>query len=147
MLDESVAGDVKETLISQLAVLIVFVHYVYLQSYQEDLLLCRPLPTNTSGSEIFNILNEFFSSNEIPWEDCAGICTDGAKAMTDHNAGATAKIKAKANNCSSSHCVLHRHALASRKMPSELMICEVIISPSCCTLKLRGYLEEKSRHI
>jgi hypothetical protein len=39
-----------------------------------------------------------------------------------HNAGAIAKIKEKAKKCSSSHCVLHRHALASRKIPSELMV-------------------------
>ena len=87
----------------------VFLPYVYLQSYQEDLLLCRPLPTNTSGGEIFNLLDEFLS-NEIPWKNCEDICTDGAKAMMGLNAGAIAKIKEKAKKCSSSHCVLHRRA-------------------------------------
>lgn len=78
------ANDVTDTLISRikctkfaskmdestdvagLAILMVFVRYVYLQSYEEDLLLCRPLPTKTTGCEIFNILDEFFASNEIP---------------------------------------------------------------------------------
>ena len=36
-----------------LAILIVFVRYQYLEPFQEDLLLCRSLPTNTSGAEIF----------------------------------------------------------------------------------------------
>ncbi|KAJ8896307.1 hypothetical protein PR048_001651 [Dryococelus australis] len=58
----------------------------------------------------------------IPWENCTDICTDGAKAMRGHNVGVIAKIKANTKNCSSSHCVLHRHALASRKMHSELMV-------------------------
>ena len=133
------ADDVKETLICRIrctkfalqmdestdvagiAVLVIFVRYVYLQSYQEDLLLCRPLPTNTSGVEIFNRLN---SSHQMKYrgENCEDVCTDGAKAIMGHNAGAITKIKEKAKKCNSSHCVLHRHALASRKMPSELMV-------------------------
>ena len=134
------ADDVKETLISRirctkfalqmdestdvagLAVLMVFVRYVYLQSYQEELLLCRPLPSNPSGGEIFILSDDFFSSNEILWENFEDICTDGAKAILGYNAGAIAKINEKAKKCSSSHCVLHRHALASRKIPSELMV-------------------------
>jgi hypothetical protein len=45
----------ESTDVTGLAVLMVFVRYVYLQSYEEDLLLCRPVPTNTSGGEIFNL--------------------------------------------------------------------------------------------
>ncbi|KAJ8878276.1 hypothetical protein PR048_018853 [Dryococelus australis] len=83
---------------------------------------CRLLPTNSSESEILNTLVEFFSSNEIPWENSAYQCSDGAKTMAGHNAGATSKIKSKANKYSICDWVLHRHALPSRKLPSELMV-------------------------
>ncbi|KAJ8884920.1 hypothetical protein PR048_011116 [Dryococelus australis] len=78
------AGDVKETLIS----CIRYTEFALqmgestnvagLTVILEDLLLRRPLPLNTSESVIFNFLDEFFSSNEIQWENCADICTDGA---------------------------------------------------------------------
>ena len=69
------AGDVKATLLSRrkcikfslqmdestdvagLAILIVFVRYQYLESFQEDLLLYKPLPTNTSGADIFKLID------------------------------------------------------------------------------------------
>lgn len=35
------------------AILIVFVRYPYQESFEEDLLLCKPLPTTTTGAEIF----------------------------------------------------------------------------------------------
>ncbi|XP_072394918.1 zinc finger BED domain-containing protein 5-like [Diabrotica undecimpunctata] len=64
------AEDVKATLISRskstkcslqtdestdvavLTILIAFVRYQHLESFQEDLLSCKPLTTNTSGAEI-----------------------------------------------------------------------------------------------
>jgi len=46
--------------VAGLEILIVFVRYQYLESFQEDLLLCKPLPTNTSGAEIFKLIDEIF---------------------------------------------------------------------------------------
>ncbi|KAJ8886938.1 hypothetical protein PR048_013152 [Dryococelus australis] len=108
-------GHHRKTDIAGLAVLMVFFRYVFLQSFLEGPSSLQTTANQHIGSEIFNILDEFFSSNEIPWENCA-------YAMMGHNDGVIPKSKAKAKNCSSSHCVLHRHALASRKMPSELMV-------------------------
>lgn len=54
-------------------------------------------------------------------ENCADICTDGAEAVVGHIVEANVKIQNKVKECSMSHCVLNRHALAWRKMLSELM--------------------------
>ena len=62
-----------------LAILIVFVCYQYLESFQEALLLCQPLLTNTSGAEIFKLIDEFFTVGSIPWDNCIDVCTDSAK--------------------------------------------------------------------
>jgi len=101
--------------VAGLAILIVFVRYQYLESVQEDLLLCKPLPTNTSGAEIFKIIDEFFTVSDIPWDNCVYVCTDGTKAMTRKTSGVISRIKQKVKECSISHCVLHRHALVVKK--------------------------------
>ena len=43
----------ESTDMAELAILIAFVRYQYMESFQEDLLLCKQLPTNTTGTEIF----------------------------------------------------------------------------------------------
>ena len=72
----------ETTDVAGLTILIVFVHYQYLESFQEDLPLWKPLPTNTSGAEIFKLIDEFFTMSSIPWDNCVDVCTDSAKAMT-----------------------------------------------------------------
>lgn len=46
------------------SIAMVFVGYVYFQEYQEHLPLFRNQESNTSGDEIFNLLDEFLSSNK-----------------------------------------------------------------------------------
>lgn len=131
------SNDVKESLVSRiqhnsfslqidestdvagLAILLAFVRYAYSGYFKEDLLLCKPLPGHTTGAEIFRLLDDFLKTNEIPWSNCIDVCTDGAKAMTGPMVGVVTKIKESSKDCSSSHCVLHRHALATKKMPAS----------------------------
>ena len=68
--------------VARLAILIVFVRYQYLESFQEDLLLCKLLPTNTSGAGIFRSIDDFFTVSSIPWDNCVDVCIEGAKPMT-----------------------------------------------------------------
>jgi zinc finger BED domain-containing protein 5/7/8/9 len=132
---EDLASNVSETLVSRikytkfalqmdestdiagLAVLLVFVRYVNMNSFEEDLLFCKPLLSNTTGVQIFGLLDDFLTENQIPWTNCIDVCTDGARAMTGATAGAIAKIKEKSNETTSSHCILHRHALAMKNIP------------------------------
>uniref|UniRef100_K7FP96 DUF4371 domain-containing protein n=1 Tax=Pelodiscus sinensis TaxID=13735 RepID=K7FP96_PELSI len=98
----------KSTDFAGLAVLLVFVHYDFNSSIEEDLLLCEFLQTNTTGENIFNCINNFMKTHQISWEKCVDVCSDGAKAMVGTVAGAVTRIKNVAPNCTSSHCVLHR---------------------------------------
>ncbi|GBN69178.1 Zinc finger BED domain-containing protein 5 [Araneus ventricosus] len=107
----------ESTDVAGLAILMVIVRYPYLDSFLEDLLICKPLSTTTTGTEIFKLLDEFFAENSILWDSCVDMSTDGAKAMTGKMSGTIAKIKEKAKGCSSSHWILHRHALAMKKIP------------------------------
>ncbi|GBM97883.1 Zinc finger BED domain-containing protein 5 [Araneus ventricosus] len=107
----------ESTDVAGLVILMVILLYPYLDSFHEDLLLCKPLPSTSTGTEIFKLLDEFFLENSILWDNCVDVCTDGAKAMTGKMSGAIAKIEGKAKGCSSVHCILHQHALAMKKMP------------------------------
>ena len=48
----------------------------------EDLLFCKPILTNCRAHELFTILNSFIQKNNLEWEYCVGLCTDGARAMS-----------------------------------------------------------------
>ena len=110
----------ESTDVAGLAILIVFVRSQYLKSFHEDLLLCKSLPTNTSGAEIFKLIDEIFTVSCIPWDNCVDVSTDGAKAMTGKTSDVISRIKQKVKECSSSQCVLHCHVLAVKKMPPSL---------------------------
>ncbi|GBO25708.1 Zinc finger BED domain-containing protein 5 [Araneus ventricosus] len=107
----------KSTGVAGLAILMVILLYPYLDSFHEDLLFSKPLPSTSTGTGIFKLLDEFFAENSVLWDNCVDVCTYGAKAMTGKMSGAVAKIKGKAKGCKSVHCILHQHALAMKKMP------------------------------
>lgn len=59
--------------------------------------------------------------NGLDWKKVVGLCTDGASAMTGKFKGLATRVAAVANEeYVSSHCILHREALASQSMSSEL---------------------------
>ena len=77
------------------------------------------LPINITATELFKSLNDYISGN-LNWSFCAGICMDGAAAMTGRLSGFTSRVKGVASECESMHCVIHREMLAGRKMSPEL---------------------------
>lgn len=110
----------ETTDVANLSVLLVFVRYYYNGSIEEDMLLCKSLETNTTGEMIFKCIDDFMESRGIRWEKCVDVCSDGAKSMIGPVKGAVTRIKNVSKTCTSSHCVLHRHALVARKIPSSL---------------------------
>ncbi|GBL60403.1 hypothetical protein AVEN_232329-1 [Araneus ventricosus] len=80
----------------------VILLYPYLDSFHEDLLLCKPLSSTSTGTEIYKLLDEFFVENSILWDNCVDVCTDGAKAMTGNMSGAISKIKEKPRGAAAS---------------------------------------------
>ena len=67
------------------------------------------LPTHTTSSEIFKVLNGLIEERGLQWINCDRECTDGAVCLTDRNSSLVTKIKDTAgNNLSSTHCYIHR---------------------------------------
>lgn len=100
--------------------LLVFVRYRFNKSIEEDLLLCESLQSNATGEEIFNCINGFMQRHEIEWEKCVDVCSDASRAMDGKIAEAVTFIKYVAPESTSSHCLLYRHALAVKIMPTTL---------------------------
>ena len=112
----------ESTDIENKAVLLVFVRYLYEEDIHEDILCALLLPKNTTASELFKAVKNYFIEKEINWLFCVGVCTDGAAAMIGRLSGLTVRIKEVAPECEATHCVIHREMLASRKISPELHI-------------------------
>lgn len=100
--------------------LICYVRYVNEKQLIEDLLFCKEIEGGTSGKELFDIVDGFMAENDINWENCVGVCTDGGRSMSGHYQGLQSRIRAKAPNALWTHCIIHREALAAGKFSSEL---------------------------
>ncbi|KAL4127510.1 hypothetical protein QTP88_011677 [Uroleucon formosanum] len=110
----------ESTDVAGLSILLVFVRYPFKGSIEEDLFLCAPLETNTTGEEIFKVIDSHMSKHHIEWNKYIDVCSDGAAAMIGKIKSTVTRIKSVAPKCSSSHCVLHRHALVTMKISYEL---------------------------
>lgn len=110
----------ESTDVAGLSILLVYVRYIFKTSIEEDLLLCTPLETNATGEEIFKVIDNYMIVHHIDWSKCIDVCSDGAAAMIGKIKGTITRIKNVAPKCNSSHCVLHRHALVGKKMPTDL---------------------------
>ena len=62
-------------------------------------------------------LTEFLESEGLDWGNLCGICTDEAPAMLGSQSGFVTSYT-KSAKCI--HCMIHRQALASKTLPSEL---------------------------
>ena len=61
------------------------------------------LPTNTTAAEVFKSLNDCIPGKRN-WSFCAGICLDGAVAMTGWLSGFTIWVKEVTFECESVYC-------------------------------------------
>ena len=60
---------------------------------KEDILICKPLETRTTGEGIYKVLDSFVTSNGLWWSICVGVCTDGAKAITGRHSGVVTRVQ------------------------------------------------------
>lgn len=110
------------------AQLICYVRYIHETNVCEDLLFCRKICESGKATDLFKILDSYMIENNIKWENCVGVCTDGARAMSGQYGGLQALIKTKAPNVKWTHCVIHREALAAKNVTPELnTVMDIII--------------------
>ena len=112
----------ESTDVSNCAILLCFVRYKGKTDFKEELFCYIDLPGRTTGSEIFRLLNTYFSEKDINWANCVGVCTDGAASCeTGYRSGVVAKIKEVAHKeMLFTYCIIHREHLASKKLSPDL---------------------------
>ena len=62
----------------------------------EELLFCKPIELGCRGIDLFNIIDNFISRNNLDWRNNISICTDGAKAMAGSGSGLRSQIQERA---------------------------------------------------
>ena len=62
----------------------------------------------------------FFRENSIASNKVESVCTDGAPAMIGHRFGYVAQLNQVASHIVSSHCAIHKCALACKTFSLEL---------------------------
>ena len=110
----------ESTDITGKAQLLTFIRFVCNEDIIEQFLFCKPLPETTRGQDIFEVVDNYFTSNDLSWKSCISICTDGAPSMSGRLKGFIALAKQKNPVIVFTHCFLHREALISKSVVPEL---------------------------
>ncbi|XP_059372832.1 zinc finger BED domain-containing protein 5-like [Carassius carassius] len=100
--------------------LITYVRFIDADGLREDLLFCKQVTSRATADELFKIIDTYLREADLKWEDCVGICTDGAQAMAGRRGGLQALIKRISPNVQWTHCMIHREALASKQLSPDL---------------------------
>lgn len=65
-------------------------------------------------------MDDHLLSVNLSWDNCIGICTDGAPSMTGSIKGFISLVKKKNSKIIFTHCFLHREALVAKSLVSDL---------------------------
>jgi hypothetical protein len=106
----------KSTDVTCLSALLAFVRYIYNNQVEEEMPICKRLPTHTTGEDIFNLTDLYISGKDLRWNQCVDICTDSAQSMVGKTKGFIAHV----SHCTRMHCIIHCLVLAVKKIPNEL---------------------------
>ncbi|KAM4725665.1 protein FAM200C-like [Anableps anableps] len=76
--------------------------------------------TTTKAADVKKLVDDFFRDNNLSWDMVSAVCTDGAPVMLGRKSGFGALVKADAPHIIVTHCILHRHALATKTLPPKM---------------------------
>ncbi|KAF7668943.1 hypothetical protein LDENG_00267450 [Lucifuga dentata] len=112
----------ESTNVSGEAQLLRFVRYkdIHENAIHEHILFCKTIPGRTTGDEIFKVIDSIFSKHKLGWKHCVHICTDDVATMSGRLNGLIAHIRKANPGVEWMHCIIHREALASKRMSEEL---------------------------
>jgi len=96
--------------------LMVFMGWAFTASLEDAILFCGPLLTTTRSTDIVQKLDEC----DLKWESVCSVCTDEAPATIGARSGFATRVKDLVLDATSVHGMIHRQALASRKLPSDM---------------------------
>lgn len=59
----------------------------------EHILFCKPIPGKTTGEDVLNMIDSFFTEYSMDWKCCSHVCTDGAASMTGQHHGLVSPLR------------------------------------------------------
>ncbi|KAF2891766.1 hypothetical protein ILUMI_14407 [Ignelater luminosus] len=108
----------KSTDVLQCRQLLVFIRFLNdNKTFQEELLFSQELETTSQDTDVMNVISQYFEKHALMWQKLAGFCTDGVPAVLGSRSGLAALIKKKNPYAITTHCVIHRQALAAKTLP------------------------------
>lgn len=111
----------ESTLCDNEAMLLAYVRYTDSESHAvEAFLFARSLITDTKGSSIFKVVEDYLNEKQIPMKNILACATDGAPAMVGRQSGFLAHLKKVVPNVFTVHCVIHRHHLVAKHLSDKL---------------------------
>lgn len=108
----------ESTDVSQCCQLLVFIRFLEDdKKFIEELLFSQELETTSQGADVMHAISQYIEKHGLMWERLAGLCTDGAPAMLGSRSGLATLVKTKNPSAITTHCVIHRQALAAKTLP------------------------------
>ena len=93
---------------------------------KEKFLFSNTLSATTVAADVKALAKSYFDVNELSWQNFKRICTDGAPAMIGAKSGFVTLVKNKWPHVTSSHSSLHQYILASKTLPLQVHLMEVM---------------------
>jgi hypothetical protein len=112
----------ESTDVAQLPQLLVYARFISENQVEEEFLFCSPLITTTKAEDVMNMVSNFFQEEKLSWAKLVGVCTDGAPSMLGSKSGFVTLVKKKNPDVITTHCLIHREALASKTLPAALKV-------------------------
>lgn len=110
----------ESTDISNNCQLLIYMRFVDDGNIIEQFYSCKEMPSTTTGQNIYDVVTSTLENDGISWENCTSVCTDGAPAMTGRFKGFVSIIKREFPHIIGTHCFIHREALMTKNLGSEL---------------------------
>jgi len=106
---------------TDVAQLLVYARFISENQVEEEFLFCSPLIT-TKAEDVMNMVSNFFQEEKLSWAKLVGVCTDRAPSMLGSKSGFVTLVKKKNPDVITTHCLIHREALASKTLPAALKV-------------------------
>ena len=109
--------------------LLIFRRFLKESLITEKLLACISLETTTRGKDIFNVIDKFFTENNLDWNKVIECSMDGAPSMMGKNIGLLGILSREYPHIKINHCIIHRQSLVSKVLSSNFSdVMQVVIS-------------------
>jgi zinc finger BED domain-containing protein 5/7/8/9 len=106
--------------ISNKAQLLSFLRFVRGEMIVSEYFFCQELKQTITGKDIFEMVDANVKKNNLKWENCVSVCTDGAPTMQGRKKGFVSHVVKKNQSVKIVHCMIHREVLVSKALPSIL---------------------------